>query len=349
MAKECCSQTSTSTRLEPAPSKDGITKASTSLTTCDIFGAWKARWGIGRTNYTVEPGLYSIGSPDGESPVLVSANYKLTFDVLRKNLTELDCWLLILDTKGVNVWCAAGEGTFGTDELVNRIESVRLSDVISHRKLILPQLGAPGINAHEIAQRTGFSVTYGPVRAEDIQGYITAGCNATKEMRRVNFNFIDRLKLIPMELVPAMKMTLPIMGALLITNQFAKRPFGKADIAAYAGAILTGSVITPMLLPYIPGKAFSWKGWIAGLLGTVGILGKSKGFKKGNRLMSAGQLLLFPALSSYLALNFTGSTTYTSPSGVKKEMEIAMPLIIAAGIAGGIIMLGSYLFGRRSK
>ena len=67
--------------------------------------------------YTVEPGLYSVGNPGNDSPVLVSANYKLTFDVLRRNLAGLNCWLLILDTKGINVWCAAGKGTFGTDEL----------------------------------------------------------------------------------------------------------------------------------------------------------------------------------------------------------------------------------------
>jgi hypothetical protein len=297
-------------------------------------------------NYMVEPGLYSVGKPDKDSPVLVSANYKLTFDILRKNLAGLDCWLLILDTNGVNVWCAAGKGTFGTDELVNRIEIVGLSDVVKHRKLILPQLGAPGVNVHEVAQRTGFSATFGPVRAEDIQAYIADGNKATKEMRRVKFTFTDRLVLTPMELVPAVKMTLPILGVMFITNQFARRPFTGGDIAAYAGAILTGSVITPLLLPYIPGNSFAWKGWLMGLIGTASILAKSGGFTNGNVLMSAGQLLLFPALSSFLALNFTGSTTYTSPSGVKKEMKKALPYIIGAGAIGAAIMLGSHFFGK---
>ncbi|MCL2392477.1 MAG: mercury methylation corrinoid protein HgcA [Oscillospiraceae bacterium] len=329
--------------------KESIANVPTSLTTCDMLGAWKVRLGIGRMNYTVNPGLYSVGNPHRESPVLVSANYKLTFDILRKNLADLDCWLLILDTKGVNVWCAAGKGTFGTDELVHRIDSVGLSKVVNHRNLILPQLGAPGINAHEITARTGFSVTYGPVRADDIQAYIAEGYNATREMRRVKFTFTDRLVLTPMELVPAVKMSLPIMGVMLITNQFAKRPFGKSDIAAYAGAILTGSVITPLLLPYIPGKAFAWKGLVTGLMGTICILGASKGFKKENRLMSAGQLLLFPAFSSFLALNFTGATTYTSPSGVKKEMKRALPLIIGAGAVGAAIVLGSHFLGKGKK
>ena len=334
---------------ENASFNSSVLNASASLTFGDIIGAWKVRWGIGRMKYTVNPGLYSFGNPNSESPVLVSANYKLTFDILRKNLSGLDCWLLILDTKGINVWCAAGKGTFGTDELISRIESVKLSEVVTHKNLILPQLGAPGINSHEIKHRTGFIVTFGPVRADDIQAYISSGNKATKEMRLVKFTFKDRLVLTPMELVPAMKMSLPILGGLFITNQFAKLPFGKYDIAAYAGAILTGSVITPMLLPYIPVRAFAWKGWLVGLFGTLGILYKSKGFAKGNGSMSAGQLLLFPALSAFLAMNFTGSSTYTSPSGVKKEMQKALPFIIGAGVVGAAVMLGSHFFGKGRK
>ena len=325
---------------------NSLPNVSTSLTLCDILGAWKMRWGIGRMNYTVNPGLYSVGNPQSDSPVLVSANYKLTFDILRKNLSDLDCWLLILDTKGVNVWCAAGKGTFGTDELINRIESVKLPEMVTHKSLILPQLGAPGINSHEVKRHTGFDVTFGPVRADDIQAFISSGNKATKEMRLVKFTFRDRLVLTPMELVPVTKMSLLLLGGLFITNQFAKRPFGKHDMTAYAGAILTGSVITPMLLPYIPGRAFAWKGWLVGLFGTLSILHKSKGFAKGNRVMSAGQLLLFPALSSFLAMNFTGSSTYTSPSGVKKEMQKALPFIIGAGVVGATVVLGSHFFGK---
>lgn len=111
---------------------------STTLTFKDRLGGWKVRWGIGRMTYKVNPGLYAVGQPDATSPVLVSANYKLTFDALRKELVGLDCWLLILDTKAVNVWCAAGKGTFGTSELVERIQKTGLGTVVTHRKLILP-------------------------------------------------------------------------------------------------------------------------------------------------------------------------------------------------------------------
>ena len=95
--------------------------------------------------YRVDPGLYSLGSPTAEAKVFVTANYKLSFDHLRKGLNGLDAWILVLDTKGINVWCAAGKGTFGTDELVRRIGSEKLTEKVSHKNLIVPQLGAPGL------------------------------------------------------------------------------------------------------------------------------------------------------------------------------------------------------------
>ena len=326
-----------------------IQTVSTTLSIKDVFGTCKARMGFSRMDYKVDPGVYAVGKPDNGSHVLVSANYKLSFDTLRKNLDGLDCWILVLDTKGINVWCAAGKGTFGTEELVNRIEAVRLSRLVAHRKLLLPQLGAVGVRACEVTRRTGFSVVYGPVRANDIKAFILAGYNATKEMRMVRFNLRDRLVLTPVELVSAVRKSLPILGGLFITNQFAARPFDKCDIAAYAGAVVAGTVITPALLPYIPGKAFAWKGWLVGMGWTAKLLLLTKRFKKGSRLISAGELLLFPVVSSYLAMNFTGASSYTSPSGVNKEMKKALPWIVGAAAVGGALTLGAHLFGGRKK
>jgi hypothetical protein len=178
-----------------------VPKIKTQLVFSDTLGAWKARWGINRMDYKINPGIYAAGNPGKDSPVLVTANYKLTFDALRKEVAGLDAWILVLDTKGINVWCAAGKGTFGTKELINRIGKTGLKDIVTHRTLILPQLGAPGVGAHEITKHTGFNVIYGTVRAKDIKEFINNGMKATDEMRIVKFNIYDRLVLAPMELV----------------------------------------------------------------------------------------------------------------------------------------------------
>ena len=208
---DCCSTKTACCSSECCAPGDSIIKeVSTQLSLGDHLGAWKVRWGIGRMTYTVDPGLYAIGKPDETSPVLVSANYKLTFDNLRKELNGLDCWLLILDTKGVNVWCAAGKGTFGTDELVSQIAKNGLDQVVSHRELVLPQLGAVGVNAHEVQKRSEFSVLYGPVRAADLREYLTSGYQATGDMRTVRFTTLDRLVLTPVELTNALKKSLQL-------------------------------------------------------------------------------------------------------------------------------------------
>jgi hypothetical protein len=290
-------------------------------------------------NYKINPGLYAIGNPDHTSPVLVSANYKLTFDSLRKELSGLDCWIMILDTKGINVWCAAGKGTFGTDEIVNRISQTGLSEIVSHRKLILPQLGAPGVSAHEITKQTGFSIVYGPVRAKDIKKFFDLGYKASEEMRTVKFTIRDRLVLTPVELVSAAKSSLMVFGILFLLNLFVARPFGLKDLIAYTGAVVTGTVITPMLLPLIPGRAFAWKGWLLGLLWTLSFIWCSGWFTSGLFLLAIGYLFVLPAVSAYLAMNFTGSSTYTSFSGVIKEMKIDVPLIVISTVVGVVLLL----------
>ncbi|MCK5724320.1 MAG: acetyl-CoA synthase subunit gamma, partial [Gammaproteobacteria bacterium] len=63
-----------------------VPKISSSLAWIDRWGSVKARWGVGRMSYTVDPGLYALGNPNGQSPVLVTANYKMSFDRLREAL-----------------------------------------------------------------------------------------------------------------------------------------------------------------------------------------------------------------------------------------------------------------------
>ena len=207
-SSNCCCSTNTTLPILKAPYIKGLNltiagpvpRTTTELASRDILGAWMVRCGIRRANYKVLPGLYSVGKPDKNAPVLVTANYKLTFDSLRKELTNLNIWILVLDTKGVNVWCAASKGTFGTEELIHRVEAVRLSEIVKHRTLILPQLGATGVSAHEVGKKSGFHVIYGPVRACDVKTFLEAGMKATPEMRKIEFDFLDRLGLTPLDL-----------------------------------------------------------------------------------------------------------------------------------------------------
>lgn len=311
---------------------------STKLSYKDTFGTLKVRFNIGRMKYKINPGLYAAGNPHSNSPVFVSANYKLTFDALRKELDGIDCWIIILDTKGINVWCAAGKGTFGTAELVNRIKKTKLSEIISHKKLILPQLGASGVSAHQVTKQTGFTILYGTVRARDIKAYLIADCKASDEMRKVEFTLADRLVLTPVEFIAATKTALFVLGIMFILNLFATRPFGAVDFIIFAASILTGTVITPVLLPFIPGRAFAFKGWLSSLIITAYIVWLNGWFAMSSLLLAIGYLLALPSYSAFLAMNFTGSSTYTSFSGVLKEMKLSIPPIVITITVGCILL-----------
>ena len=124
----------------------------------DRWNTIKVRWSVGRMKYRVTPGIYAVGNPDRNSRVFVTANYKLSFDHLRRALEGIDGWIMVIDTKGINVWCAAGKGTFSTKEVVRRIRIHHLAQIVDHRKIILPQLGATGVAAHDVKKMTDFAV-----------------------------------------------------------------------------------------------------------------------------------------------------------------------------------------------
>jgi hypothetical protein len=318
-----------------------IAQVSVKIDSADRFDTVKVRFGINRMHYTVDPDIYAVGNPGPDSPVLVTANYKLTFDTVRKNLSGLDAWLAVLDTKGVNVWCAAGKGTFGTNELIRQISKTGLAQIVNHRTLILPQLGATGVSAHEVAKKTGFRVVYGPVKASDIKGFLAAGNLATPEMRQVRFPLADRLVLTPVEFVNALKPSLLAAGILFLINLVLPNPFGLTDVYAYLGALFAGCILTPALLPWIPGKAFAWKGFLLGLL-WAGAFNWTHGFPgmpDYGWFRAIGYFLALPAVSGFFAMNFTGCSTFTSLAGVRKEMRIAVPLLLAFFIAGVILLL----------
>ncbi len=221
----------------------------------DRLGALRVRWRFGRNRSSIPPGLYALGSSDGSSEVLVTANYKLSFDKLRQALPGRDFWIVALDTEGINVWCAAGKGTFSTEELVKRIGEIHLNEIVDHRRLIVPQLGAPGVAAHQVKKESGFSVVYGPIRSADLPAFIDNGMKATEEMRRVTFPLRERMAVAPVEIVGALKVLALVMPAFFFLSGL----FGPFDywintshtgflaVAALIAALIGGTLLVPLL------------------------------------------------------------------------------------------------------
>jgi hypothetical protein len=350
-----------------------IYKTTTKLAFKDTLGLWRVRLGIKRNSYRVEPGIYCTGNPDRDSLVFVSANYKLSFDNLRSSLNGISAWILVLDTKGVNVWCAAGKGTFSTDEIISKIKEFKLEQLVSHKKLIVPQLSATGVSAHDVLKLSGYRVIFGPVRAQDISKFLNNGMKATKEMRTVNFGIKERAVLIPLEFVGTLRYILAIIAAYIIFKYTKVNFINLRDMTAFSGAFVMSGIIVPLFLPWIPGRAFSLKGFFAGIIWALVMTawnllpgsimpnvinnvstntGETSYFNLlrsfwGNwlsfLLLTLAYLMIIPAISAFFALNFTGSSTYTSLSGVKKEMKITLPYFIGALCMGAVLLIVRFL------
>lgn len=328
-----------------------VPRVATKLSVRDIAETITIRIGYGRYDYKVVPGLYCVGNPTTNSPVIVTANYKLTFDMVRKELDGMDAWLLIADTRGINVWCAAGKGLFSTQEIILSVTAARLAEVVSHREIILPQLGATGTAAHKIKKGCGFKVFYSPVWAKDLPAFIKAGNVATKEMRTVTFTLKQRAELIPVELFILGKPLLIIILAAFLLSGIGPDIFslsaawsrGLAAVCATIFGIIAGNMAVPLLLPLLPWRHFSPKGALLG--GIVGIINIALFANTLGAVESLALMLWTTVVGSYLAMNFTGSTPFSSPTGVEKEMRRVIPIQGGAALLAIILWIVAPFFG----
>jgi hypothetical protein len=208
----------------------------------------------------VRPGLYAIGDPGENSPVLVSGNFDLTVRRLVRELDgRQDVWLLVGDSKGINVWCAAGGGYFTADSVIAALRSSPLEQRVKHRKLILPQLCANGVDGWRIRKETSWKVEWGPVRAEDISDYLVTG-DKTDDMRLVRFPLKDRLEMVTV--------TLGFYGLLILLPVLI---FWRSLFWPVTFSLLGLSYFYAIVMPWLPGRDGLLKSIPLGLISLAGM------------------------------------------------------------------------------
>lgn len=210
---------------------------------------------------------------------------------------------------------------------------------MAHRELLLPLLGAAGVKALEVRQRSGFAVRFATARAADLPAFLDSGNVASSAMKALHFSFLDRLVLTPVEMVAALKSSLLLLPVIYLVAAAASHGFspaaGAMAVTWYLLALLTGTFLSPLLLPWLPTRSFAVKGAVSGLLVTA-LVALAAGF--GPRVILAAGMTT-AAISSFYMLNFTGSTPYTSRSGVKREMRWALPLQGATLVLGCLLAI----------
>lgn len=146
-------------------------------------------------NFPCTLGVIRVGDPDQDSPVFLSGNYTLTVRRLLRQLTPIRCYLLVANSRGSNVWCAAGMNEFSEYDVIDAINVSGLKDLVRHRRIIAPPYAAPGVDIRAVKRETGFNIHWGPTHLNDLPAYLRNGFRRTAEMLQVRFPFQDRLEL----------------------------------------------------------------------------------------------------------------------------------------------------------
>ena len=147
--------------------------------------------------FPCETGIFAMGTPTPESPVLVTCNFDYTVRHLKKYLIDKDinCYLLVVNTNGTNVWCAAAEGIFPTEKVLSHLKPYEVQELVNHKRLILPQLAAAGIKRKVLSEH-GWEGRFGPVYFKYLDDFMKGGLEApTKTMKMLEYGYWERFKM----------------------------------------------------------------------------------------------------------------------------------------------------------
>jgi ubiquinone/menaquinone biosynthesis C-methylase UbiE len=191
----------------------------------------------------VRPGLYKLGEPGRGSAVLVTGNFDLTVRRLARALDgRVNAWVLVVDSGGINVWCAAGGGFLTAEKIISAAKVTRLEAVVDGHTLILPQLCANGVAGWKIRD-AGWNVRWGPIQADDLPEYLGRKLLKSDRMREASFPLKDRLEMTTV--------TLGFYGLLILLPIAI---FWSGLLLPAALALTCIAYFYALAMPWIPGR-----------------------------------------------------------------------------------------------
>ncbi len=192
--------------------------------------------------WSTEPRLIRIGNPGRDAPVLVTGNYDLTVRRLLRAMRGTDAYLLVAPTRGINVWCSAAGGHFTAHQVISILRTSGIDRLVDHRRLILPQLSATGVERKLVERRTGWHVLFGPIYASDLPDYLSTR-RKTEAMREVRFSLLARL-----EMGVAWAFPISAVGGIIVTIGWPHL------ILPFVAMVWTLSLGLYAVFPWLPGK-----------------------------------------------------------------------------------------------
>jgi len=297
--------------------------------TSDVWwSALRCRLGRFGQHSRVAPGLYALGRPDSGSAVFVTASYRLSFDLLRRDLWGVDGWILVLDTHGLGVGSAAASGLFGTDELVTRIGASRLARVVTHRTLTIPPRAYGFVDIDLVKASTGFEVRCGE--------------------KEKPFGILDALVLTPVELGRSLLWYPGFVFAALLYAGLG--PGGVTIDRAFAGSwpllllglasIVCGSLLAPVLSTLITRVPLWAFGAAAGCAATAALLEGARLSSVMDSWLAAACWIFFPCAAALRSVQFECALPVDEQAAPPRRPSFLVPL---AAVAGALVLAGLVL------
>ena len=124
---------------------------------------------------TVTEGIYEIGTPDENSPVLITTNFALTYFIVSGEIeaSRVPAYLLIKDSEGLSVMTAWAAGKFSGDDVGMFVKKCGIADKVKHQEVIIPGYAA-AIAGDMEEELPGWTITVGPREAAHIAGFLKA-------------------------------------------------------------------------------------------------------------------------------------------------------------------------------
>ncbi|MFX1387178.1 MAG: methyltransferase domain-containing protein [Promethearchaeota archaeon] len=302
----------------------------------------------------IEPGLYQSGNPDKNSPIIVTANYIYTYIKVMRALKGIDAWVLCVDSKGINVWCAARGNNFGNKQVIEAVEASGITKITEKKTLILPQLSAGGIAAPLIKSEAPdfpFNILYGPVWVKYLPQFLKERpAKKSEKMKLARFTGSHRLRagithttflFRKIFLWPTIALFLILLGFVLTDILWIGNLWLVGEI--WLWIIITNAIIA-LLFPITKfTRKFKTKGLVFGII--IVLLFSGISWLLNYSLPSIFLNLCFYFWVAFFStMSFSGYTMATSPREIQDEYPVFSKINMTLLIIGLVTKAVSFLF-----
>ena len=289
-----------------------------------------------RKTFDINPGLYFTGKEyDINSPMLITCNYHTTVFLLWRILKRRNVRILVIDTKGINVWCSSGKGQFSSREIIKQLARYETKDLTESDKLeiILPKLSLSGVRLSEL-KKVKIIPIIGPIYAQNLPKYLDykiADCDDD----HYKFNLRNRLFTLLPSFIQFTKYIAVATAVLIILHLIFKTGFWWQILPVS----LSIPILYIILFPILPSQNFSFKGITLFAFQTL-ILSLIFGsrFTEVPGFIIAFNLLFYLGTNIFFGLYYTGNSGVSNYSLVKKEIITFLPVTFFLHL-GALIMI----------